>query len=1096
LQVVADQEQIYPFSNRNFRYVAILDTSKEEGKEYVVLVDRASGQIVEDLAAVQGAEAEAYRAKYGRLHPALYDRLQQVGDNDVLPIAIWAAPNPEIRSREQVFAEVVGRFPQAARALERTGLPWAVEDATLATAIQETYRQLRAADTTRGLQPLAQAARALHAANGREHAVKTFGAMPSIAVSLPKRAILQLAERADVGMIYLVEEQGSPAMDAAAHTIRAPAVWQRGWTGTGVSIGILEAGNIDPVACLNIVATRPAPPGGNPGHKTWVASVAACNHLDYRGIARGASIIDAGFNESDWPGPNSQIDAAEALRWAVQDAGAADPADVVNISYRWEYSEHLNWTDRVFDYWAREENVPIVAVAGNSGYFIGSPAKGWNVITVGGSDDRGTSIWSDDRMWDGSGYDNPIFSREAEKPEIVAPAVDITTIDTNGQPTPPLDGTSLAAPQVAGIAALLIDRTDQSADVNLRLENWPTAIRAILMASAVHNIHSHSGMPQSEDGRDGAGMVDAALAEHMAANATNNTYCYQPCWWGMNTTSSFPAEGNYTTRSLYATRGERVRVAISWFSRADPPTNHPAYLPYDGLDTNYDLQVFAPGETSPHITSTRVGGSSELVEFFAPKSGRYSIRVYRVASGITEMSNRLGIAWTKDATYLPDLQNYNLSGNTWKSVIYLRNDGARPRDVRVHYSYFDATGALQQNTSDICALHPNQWCWIPVDDPNDVVNRIPENTRGFAVVEGGEDVSVTVINDDGNRAYAYEGIPSNPDRSGLGVGTEVNIPSWRNGRYGYTSRLYIQNPTPSSITTNVYFYDSNGTQVSIPDDTGTLVSQLTYTIPPSSQIAVTSRGPYYGSARVTATRPVAVTVRQDETNKALSYPGVVGRATTAFFPSLFRNYYGIYSSYQVQEISGYTASVNADYIPGGGLSFPLSGRGSLEVAMGNSSEPDGYLGWGKLTAAGGFAATANHITHINRHYTFGYSGFTGGAKDSILPFVSNAYGWGTGIALVNLGSNATNVRVKLYNGDGTPCTVQNYCETGIIETGTIFYGTLAAGSRMSLSSQIPPNFEGSASVTSIQNDDVIAVAHITWYGTSIDKGVGYRTLIR
>jgi subtilisin family serine protease len=205
--------------------------------------------------------------------------------------------------------------------------------------------------------------------------------------------------------------------------------------------------------------------------------------------------------------------------WAIQD----EDADVVNISQRWEYDEHLNWTDIAFDYWAREEKVAIVSAAGNSGGSLASPTKGWNVISVGGSDNNETAAWSDDGMFANSSYVNPVGVHR-EKPEVVAPAVHIDTISLGGSPDWDT-GTSFAAPQVAGLAALLMNR-------RRTLSIWPPAVKAIIMASAVHNVHGPSDIPTGQDLRDGAGAIDAALADEIAKNRSlsETAPCNAPCW--------------------------------------------------------------------------------------------------------------------------------------------------------------------------------------------------------------------------------------------------------------------------------------------------------------------------------------------------------------------------------------------------------------------------------------------------------------------------------------------------------------------------------------------------------------------------------------
>lgn len=103
------------------------------------MVDLETDAVEADVNAIAAAEATAYRAKYGKLTPALYERLQKANAAELLPVAIWLAPDPAVRTQEQVFAELVNRYPGAAAALTEKGVPWAVDNAAVAKEIRQTY---------------------------------------------------------------------------------------------------------------------------------------------------------------------------------------------------------------------------------------------------------------------------------------------------------------------------------------------------------------------------------------------------------------------------------------------------------------------------------------------------------------------------------------------------------------------------------------------------------------------------------------------------------------------------------------------------------------------------------------------------------------------------------------------------------------------------------------------------------------------------------------------------------------------------------------------------------------------------------------------
>jgi len=140
LVVVTDHPTVYPNLGRKFQVVTILDT-RPEGRFYNLLVDLDDGRIEEDLATIREAEERAYLDRYGRLEPALYKRLQEIDDGEVLPVAIWVAGEPQ-RSQEELFAAVAAQFPEAKAALSHSGKPWDVEDPELAARIKAEYNRL------------------------------------------------------------------------------------------------------------------------------------------------------------------------------------------------------------------------------------------------------------------------------------------------------------------------------------------------------------------------------------------------------------------------------------------------------------------------------------------------------------------------------------------------------------------------------------------------------------------------------------------------------------------------------------------------------------------------------------------------------------------------------------------------------------------------------------------------------------------------------------------------------------------------------------------------------------------------------------------
>lgn len=381
---------------RSFQAVTLLD-QQQGGRFFEVLVDLATGQ-VEDRAAVEAAEQQVLRARYGKLQPPLYQRLQAIQDEDRITVTIWVAAEPGkdlSKAQATAFAALAARYPQAAAAMERGGKPMDVADRKLAGQIYREYVEILDAEVTRRIQPLVQTL------ESQGFAVRTAPGLPAVTVSLPKRAILDMAPREDIGVIHLAEGEVHLLLDSAVPTNRAPAVWSRGIEGTGVDIAILEPDNVDFTGdcggggtnCFRHPGPTRAGVMGEYYHATLVTSAAAGDHTAYRGMAYDAAVMSAGMQGTE------RQDGIDALVWALDNG-----AEVINASIGWcPASSQMDIIDRAFDHYARARFRMVVAAAGNNDFgcpydYVDSPAKGWNVLAVGAYDDRGDSGWSNDLM--------------------------------------------------------------------------------------------------------------------------------------------------------------------------------------------------------------------------------------------------------------------------------------------------------------------------------------------------------------------------------------------------------------------------------------------------------------------------------------------------------------------------------------------------------------------------------------------------------------------------------------------------------------------------------------------------------------------------
>jgi len=270
--------------------------------------------------------------------------------------------------------------------------------------------------------------------------------------------------------------------------------------GSGVVVAVLDTGvaaGSDGYASLlpgNDLVDSDDDATDENGHGTHVAGTiaqATDNGVGVAGVAPGASILPVRVLDANGSGYASRT--AEGIRWAADNG-----AQVINMSLGAGAQSLLR--EAACDY-AYEAGVVVVASSGNDSYtdFVSFPAGNDAVIAVGATDIN---------------RDIAYYSNQGDQMELSAPGGDVTA-DHNGDGladgvvqeafyTPygypwsyyAFQGTSMAAPHVSGVAALLIANGLNSAE----------DVRAALTSTAED---------LGDEGRDtvyGFGLVDPAAA--------------------------------------------------------------------------------------------------------------------------------------------------------------------------------------------------------------------------------------------------------------------------------------------------------------------------------------------------------------------------------------------------------------------------------------------------------------------------------------------------------------------------------------------------------------------------------------------------------
>ncbi|OLF16705.1 hypothetical protein BU204_15350 [Actinophytocola xanthii] len=244
----------------------------------------------------------------------------------------------------------------------------------------------------------------------------------------------------------------SASLDVSVPQIGAPAAWQAGLTGEGVTVAVLDSG-VDAehpdlagkVAVAKNFSDSPDTDDQH-GHGTHVASTVASVDSTYRGVAPGAKLAIGKVLGDNGSGQLDDIIAG--MRWAAAD----QRAKVVNMSLGGNFaSDGTDPVSQAVNELSATYGTLFVVSAGNASTDgrMSGPAVADAALTV-------ASTTKSDAVSEFSTR-GPRPVDAAMKPEIAAPGSDIVAAEAHGTHVSH-SGTSMASPHVAGAAAILAEQ--------------------------------------------------------------------------------------------------------------------------------------------------------------------------------------------------------------------------------------------------------------------------------------------------------------------------------------------------------------------------------------------------------------------------------------------------------------------------------------------------------------------------------------------------------------------------------------------------------------------------------------------------------------
>ncbi|SDM80131.1 Serine protease, subtilisin family [Allokutzneria albata] len=304
---------------------------------------------------------------------------------------------------------------------------------------------------------------------------------------------------------------GKPAVDTSVPRVGAPRAWQSGFTGKGVTVGVLDsgikadhpdlAGKV--LEAKDFTGTRPDA-RDDLGHGTHVAGIIASGSSVYRGVAPDVKLI-SGKVCVDHGCPDSAVIAG--MEWI------APKAKVVNLSLGGGATDGTDPVSRALNRLSAQHGTLFVVSAGNDRNLDNSDPLA--SVTAPASADAALAVGSVSKKDITSPFSprGPRTGDLAVKPDIAAPGAEIVSSRAPGTrdgDLAPVDdlhatlsGTSMAAPHAAGAAALLAQQhPDWKAD----------RLKAALIGSA---------LPTADALEQGAGRLDIGRAVTQQVSAVS-----------------------------------------------------------------------------------------------------------------------------------------------------------------------------------------------------------------------------------------------------------------------------------------------------------------------------------------------------------------------------------------------------------------------------------------------------------------------------------------------------------------------------------------------------------------------------------------------
>ena len=601
MTILGESARRFRYTNQEVTRYKLLDETT--GESTAVAIDPHG--IAQNYSTLEANEKAEVAHRFGTMSPMLHDRLSR-----------------DLRAQNvEVMLKLAVEEPQ----LDKSKLPSA-------------NLQQRASEHKRSVEVQAQIAleRALLSADllpSQLGAIEVDG--PFVFAQVSAEHALRLA-RADK-VVFVGHHDPESVLDATSTTSATvteiddgvDATWtdlvhSAGFKGNAVRVAIAEyslpSGDM---SCLPFVMGQQTDIGLPRAHLYKTLLTVSNNDHNYDGTCGGTRVGYAPDAELLVANGSGYIDQ---FTWAMNNG-----ADVFSMSYHppsEETDANLSARDLYFDYMATQYPYPVIVAAAGNQAATGAYAsgKGYNFLGVGNiAFDNTLSNRCDNQIYHTSSWKNPNSTHgDREIPEIAM------TGEMHKVSSLEFGGTSAATAALAASAALLIDAYSP-------LGGWPEAIRAILLASASHQLGDGELWSRLADGRDGVGLVNNYYANLIGAVRENGS---TPQWRAYNYGSITETDFNHGVfdQHYYVPNTTwPIRVAFTWNSKTTSTSS-------SELGVDLDMRLYDKNNNLLQVSSSW-DNNYELIDYQpTTASGPYRIEIH-ASSVPSSLFTYYGIAW-------------------------------------------------------------------------------------------------------------------------------------------------------------------------------------------------------------------------------------------------------------------------------------------------------------------------------------------------------------------------------------------------------------------------------------------------------------------